>query len=200
MISINLLLWNIIWLKTCINAWIFIHSIIYYRSLTSPLYIYVAHASRALQSHDLSREGIKLWTTYILFWPHKDMEGLPGWVISSMPGPPPRQHEHERRYTIRSPIHSNKADMKGWLWRPNDIRGPCGVKFPNICPIGEENPRKTSPWKLVPTGDQTQARCVTGTRATPCSTAVYLHKHLQRKLNFSSDFRSPVQTMTHINY
>ena len=27
-----------------------------------------------------------------------------------------------------SHVHSNKADMKGWLWWPNDIRGPCGPK------------------------------------------------------------------------
>ena len=33
------------------------------------------------------------------FWPHKDMERLPGWVISPMPGPPTRQHKHERQYT-----------------------------------------------------------------------------------------------------
>ena len=59
----------------------------------------MTHATRALRSHDLSREGIKLWITYILFWPHKDMEGLPGWVISPMPGPPQRQHKHERQYT-----------------------------------------------------------------------------------------------------
>ena len=62
-------------------------------------YLYVTHAARALQSHDLSVEGIKLWIIHILFWPHKDMKGLPWWVISSMPGPPLRQHKHERRYT-----------------------------------------------------------------------------------------------------
>ena len=39
---------------------------------------YVTHAARALQSHDLSGEGIKPWITDILFLPHKDMEGLPG--------------------------------------------------------------------------------------------------------------------------
>ena len=33
------------------------------------------------------------------FWPHNDMKGLSGWVISPMPGPPPRQHKHERQYT-----------------------------------------------------------------------------------------------------
>ena len=49
----------------------------------------MTYAARALQSHDLLGEGIKLWITYILFWPHKDMEGLPGWVISPVPGPPP---------------------------------------------------------------------------------------------------------------
>ena len=57
------------------------------------------------------------------------MEDLPGWGICSTPGPPPTQHEHERRYTTRhTDSHSNKANMKWWLWRPNDIRGPCGPK------------------------------------------------------------------------
>ena len=31
-------------------------------------------------------------------------------------------------HTIHAPIHSNKSNMKGWLWRPNDIRGPSGPK------------------------------------------------------------------------
>ena len=60
----------------------------------------MTHAAWALQSYDLSGEGINLWITYILFWPRNDIEGLPGWGISSMPGPPPRQHKHERRYTV----------------------------------------------------------------------------------------------------
>ena len=75
-------------------------------------------------------------------------------------------------YSIHTPIHSNKANMKGWLWRPNDIRGPCGCKHPSICLTGEEKPRKTSPRKHVPTWDRTQARWVIGTHATACSTAV----------------------------
>ena len=42
-----------------------------------------------------------------------------------------------------------------------------GLKLPNIYLTGEEKPRKnTSPRKLVPTGDQTRARCVTGAHAT----------------------------------
>ena len=31
-------------------------------------------------------------------------------------------------HTIHASIHSNKANMKGLLWRPNDIRGHCGRK------------------------------------------------------------------------
>ena len=108
------------------------------------------------------REGIKLWITYILFWSHKDMESLPGIVISPMPGPPPRQHKHERQYT--SSTHSVIPTRRIW----NDDydcqmifgdRG--GLKFPDICLTGEQKPRKTSPRKPVSTGDRTRARCVT---------------------------------------
>ena len=35
-----------------------------------------------------------------------------------------------------------------------------GLKLPDICP------KKTSPRKLVPAGDRTRARCVTGAHAT----------------------------------
>ena len=66
--------------------------------------------------------------TYIICWPHKDMDVLPGWEMSSMPGPRPRQHEHESQYTRHAPVHSNKANMKGWLWQPNYIRGTCRPK------------------------------------------------------------------------
>ena len=49
-----------------------------------------------------------------------------------------------------------------------------GLKLPDICLTGEEKPRKkNSPRKLVPTGDRTLARYVTGAHATACSTAVY---------------------------
>ena len=48
-----------------------------------------------------------------------------------------------------------------------------GLKFPDICLTGEKKPRKkTSPRKPVPTGDRTQARCVTSAHDTTCSTAV----------------------------
>ena len=41
-----------------------------------------------------------------------------------------------------------------------------GLKLPDICLTGEEKPRKTSPRKLVPTGNRTRARCVTSAHAT----------------------------------
>ena len=70
-----------------------------------------------------------LWITNIHFWTHKDMEGLPGWVISSMPGPPPTQHEHERQY-----IPSTHTSILKWrIWK-DDYDGqmifgePCGPK------------------------------------------------------------------------
>ena len=48
-----------------------------------------------------------------------------------------------------------------------------GLKLADICLTGEEKtPEKTSPGKLVPTGDRTRARCVTSAHATTCPTAV----------------------------
>ena len=91
------------------------------------------------------------------------MEGLPGWVISPMPGPPPRQHKHESQYTPST--HSVIPTRRIWN---DDYDGQMifedlvGLKFPDICLTGEEKPRKkTSPRKPVPTGDRTRARCVT---------------------------------------
>ena len=46
-----------------------------------------------------------------------------------------------------------------------------GLKVPDIRLTGEENTGKTSPRKLVPTGDRIQARCVIDTHSTACSTA-----------------------------
>ena len=89
----------------------------------------IVRLGAALQSHDLSGEGIEPWITYILFCPHKDMEGLPGWVICSMPGATSETAQTWKTiHTRHTLIHSNKANMKWWLWRPNDIRGPCGPK------------------------------------------------------------------------
>ena len=64
-------------------------------------------------------------------------------MISPMPGPPPRQHKHERQYTPS--IHSVIPTRRIW----NDDYGDqmvfgdlVGLKFPDICLTGEEKPRK----------------------------------------------------------
>ena len=96
--------------------------------------------------------------------------------MSSLPGPPPRSHKHERQYTpsTHSVIPTRRIwndDYDGQMIL-GDLRG---LKFPDICLTGEEKPRKTSPRKAVPTGDRTRARCVRSANATTCSTAVIEH-------------------------
>ena len=90
--------------------------------------IYVIHAARALQSDDLSGEGINFWLyTYSTIFTTRGH------------GEPPRMRDQlyagntseitrtwKTIHTIHTPIHANKVNMKGWLWRENDIRGPCG--------------------------------------------------------------------------
>ena len=62
-------------------------------------------------------------------------------------------------HTIHASIHSNKANMKGWLWRPNDIRGPCVPKTSwHLSYRRGKSPRNTSPRKRVQTGDRTRPR------------------------------------------
>ena len=135
---------------------------------------YVTHATRALQSHDLSGEEWNLGHI-ILFRPHEDMESFPGWGISSMSGPPPRQHYHERRiHTIHTPIHSKK---KRWIWKDSyggqmifgDLEG---IKFPDICLKDEEKPRKNITQENCANRGSNRVRCVTGSHATACFTAV----------------------------
>ena len=57
-----------------------------------------------------------------------------------------------------------------------------GLRIPDIRLTGEENPEKTSPRKLVPTGERTRARCVTSAHATTCSTAVDFHDVIIREI------------------
>ena len=58
------------------------------------------------------------------------------------------------------------------------FEGLGGLKLPDICLTIEEKTRKTSPRKLVPTGDRTRARCVTGAHATAWPTAVDKSVHI----------------------
>ena len=136
----------------------------------------MTHASRALQSHDLSGEGFDCGSHAYFF-------------TTQGHGGPPRMREKlnagttsettqtcKTRQPIHSPIHANKANMEGWLWRPNNIRGPCGsnASWHLSCRWGT-TPTKTSPGKPILTGNRTRARCVTGAYATACSTAVDLN-------------------------
>ena len=79
------------------------------------------------------------------------MEDLPGWVISPMPGPPPRQHKHERQYTpsTYSVIPTRRIwndDYDGQM-----ILGELGgLKFPDICLTDEEKPRKNLTQETYP--------------------------------------------------
>ena len=132
-----------------------IHPSIHYFSLTSPFYVPLRdNTTRTLQRHDLRENELTLdHIAYILFWPHKDMKGLPGWGMSSMPGSPPRQHKHERRYTpFTHPFIPTRR-----MWKDDyDIQmifgDLVGLKRPDICVKCEENPEKTLPRKLVSTG------------------------------------------------
>ena len=45
-------------------------------------------------------------------------------------------------HSIHAPIHCNQANMKGWLWRPNDIWVPCEPKASWHFLAGEEKLRK----------------------------------------------------------
>ena len=117
-----------------ISQWFQDHSFI---TLVYPLpyrCLYVTHATRALQSHDLS--GRELWITYILLIT-QGHERPRGWGFSLKPGPPPRQHKHERRYTPST--------------YPFSL-----TRLPEICLTGDEKPlKKPHPGNLSRPGIET---------------------------------------------
>ena len=91
------------------------------------------------------------YRSHILFWPHKDMEGLPGWVISPMPGPPPRKHKHKKR-TPQAHTQSSQQGEYGMMmttakWYSGTLGG---LKIPDICLTGEEKPRKNLTQETCP--------------------------------------------------
>ena len=75
------------------------------------------------------------------------MEGLPGWVMSPMPGPPPR------RTNMKDNTHqSSQQDEYGMMittakWYSGTLGG---LKFPDICLTGEEKPRKNLTQETCP--------------------------------------------------
>ena len=103
----------------------------------------MTHATWALQSHDLSGEGINSGShnTFLTIQGH----GEPPWRSDQLNAGATSETTQTWKtiHTIHTPIHSNKANMKGWLWRQNDILGPVVLKLPDICLTSEGNPEKT---------------------------------------------------------
>ena len=137
---------------------------------------------RALQSHGLSGKGIN-FGSHTYFSDHtKDMKGLPGCDQLNAGATSKTTRTLKTIHTIHSLIDSNKADMIKMIVMPKWYSGePWGPKASwHLSYRWGETPKKTSPRKLVPTGDRTRAHCVTGAHATACSTAVDLI-HIYRK-------------------
>ena len=104
----------------------------------------MSHAARALESHDLSGKGIDSGS-HTYFFDHTRT-----WWASRLrdqlnAGPPPRQHEHEGRYTPSTypfNVTRRKDDYDGKIIF-GDLRG---LKLPGICLTGEEkSPKKPRP-------------------------------------------------------
>ena len=142
----------------------------------------MAHATRALQSHDLSGERINsgshilhtFWTTQGHGGPPRMRDKLNFGATSE------RKQTSKTTHTIHARIHFNKANMKGWLWWQNYIRG-VGLKLPDICLTGEEKPRKNYTQETCSDGDRTRARCMTSAHSTTCSTTVDERRERKRK-------------------
>ena len=106
--------------------------------------------------------GNYLWIKYVLFRPHRNTESLPRWGISSMPGPPPRHHQHERRYTSFTHTFIWYKDKYEVKWYSGNW----------------ERTRKNLPRKFVPTGNRIRTRCVTGSHVTVCYRLFHSGAHL----------------------
>ena len=78
-------------------------------------------------------------------------------------------------FKARQHLRSLAPVMKWWwmIMMAKWYSGTLGLKASwHLSYRWGKTPKKTSPRKLVPTGDRTRARCVTSAHATTCSTAV----------------------------
>ena len=128
---------------------------------------------RALQSHDLSGEGITCGS-YTYFFEYSRTWRASSEVWSARATSETRRML-ETIHSIHSHIHSNKADMIRMITMAKWCSGNhVDLKLPDICLTGKEKPRKrNSARELVPTGDRNPAHCVTGARDTACSTVAH---------------------------
>ena len=70
-------------------------------------------------------------------------------------------------HTRHTLIHSNKANMKRWLWRLIDIRGPCGPEVSwHLSYRWGKNPEKNLTQETCTDRGSNPGRCVTGAHAT----------------------------------
>ena len=99
--------------------------------------------------------------------------GLPGWVISSMPGPPPKTAQTWKtihtRHTLFIPTSRIWNGDNGGQMIFGDLGG---LKFPDICLAGEKKPRKNLTQETCPDRGSNPARCVTSAHVIAWATAV----------------------------
>ena len=110
-------------------------------------------------------------------------------------GPPTKQHELERRFTpFTHPLILTRRMWEDDYYGQMIFGDLVDLKLPDICLTDEEKTPKKSLRKLVPTGDWTRARCLTGAHATACSTAV---DHFQDKIyKYSRKFGISAEMVT----
>ena len=112
--------------------------------------LYMTHATRALQSNDLSGEGINS-RSHTCFLTTEGHEGPPRMRDQLNAGATSETTGTWNTIdSVHAPIHSNKTNMKGWLWRPDDIRGSCGLKASWHSLTGEEKLRKNLSQETCP--------------------------------------------------
>ena len=113
----------------------------------------MTHAARALQSHDLSGEGINLWITRT--WkasPDEWSAQCRGHLVHNTN----IKDDTHQAYTQSLQQGEYEMMIMAARWYSGSF---VGLTFPGICLTGEEkNPKKTSPRKPVPAWDRTQAR------------------------------------------
>ena len=136
--------------------------------LTSPYrYIYVSHASRALESLGLSGEAITCGSHTYFFDHTRTWRASSDEWSAQYRRPPPRQHECAR--WDRPFTHPFIPTRR--IWKDEyDGQIIFGDLETFLLQVRKKKTlkKKTSPRKVVPTGDRTRARCVTDAHATAC--------------------------------
>ena len=110
------------------------------------------NATRALQIHDLSGEGIK-FRSHTYFLTSEGHGGPPR--MSDQPNAGVTSETAQTWKTIHTKhtlSQTNKANMEWWLRRPNDIRGPCGPEASYISYRWGKPPKKPHPGNLCRPG------------------------------------------------